>query len=590
MRLGTARNLLSQVKETHHRFRYSQNARYAFRCYSTDSVMEESTDVLIVGSGAGALTAALTAAKQGLRCTVIEKNQTIGGASVISGGGLWIPGNPVSRAAGIRDTQDAALRYFAQGVGDVGAASSIARREAFLENGPKMIEFLQALGLKFHFTIGYPDYYPTLNGAMGEGGGRTIESEVFDERRLGEACTLLPESLQSAPIYTHDAATITRMSSSLSAFTYTVRRLMPLTFRKFMGQKLSSMGRALVAQLLYFNIQAGTTIHVNHAFLELLEGPDGVMTGALIQMPSGIKTVHAKKGIVLAAGGFSQEIAMRKTHLPSPTTTAWSLAPSGDTGDAVKAGIKVGAAISLMDDAWWGPTIFDPVTGRNHFALFERARPFCIIVDSSGTRFMNEAQSYTDAGHDQYERNSHIPSIPAWLIMDANHRKRYMLGSKLFAKMEPTQALDNKKMFKGDTMRELGEKAGISTTGLDETITRYNIMSRKGVDLDFGKGGNAYDRYFGDPSIKPNPNMAPLEKPPFYAIPIWPGDLGTKGGLLADENQRVLREDGSAIPGLYACGNTAASIMGRAYLGAGSTLGPAMTHGFVAVNNIVSTK
>ncbi|KAF7540509.1 hypothetical protein G7054_g1359 [Neopestalotiopsis clavispora] len=545
----------------------------------------EDTDVLIVGSGAGALTAALRARTHGLRVTIIEKCATLGGASVISGGGLWIPDNPVARAAGIKDSKEAALKYFELAVGDVGPASSLAKRGAYLQNGPDMIHFLQDLKFQFHLSKGYPDYYPKLDGAMGATGGRTIESMVFDTRKLGPWERYLPPNTLPVAIYTDIASTITRMTSSLGAMIQSIHAVLPVLFRTLAGQRLTSLGRALVAQLLHLNLQNGTNIHLNTKLVGLVQDDKGGIIGVNIESPMGNNTIRAKSGVILAAGGFARNSHMRQQYMPGPASTDWTLAPAGDTGDAVSLGIESGAATSLLDDAWWGPTISDPVSGSNHFALSERSRPFCIMVDSNGQRFTNEAASYVDAGHDQYERHRTVRAIPAWLIMDASHRKRYMLGG-LFARVNPKAAIAAGRMIKADTVQDLARQANIDQDGLVRTIQRYNKMCEDGIDIDFGKGDNAYDNFFGDPAVKPNPNMGPLTKAPFYATRIWPGDLGTKGGLLTDEFQRVVREDGSVIERLYACGNCAASIMGRTYLGAGSTLGPAMTHGFIAANHI----
>lgn len=558
---------------------------------STRSTPEEHVDVLIVGSGAGGLTAALRAKSQGLRVAVIEKEATIGGASAISGGGIWIPCNPVS---GVKDSREDALAYFDQAVGDVGPASSMARRQAYVDNGHRMVEFLKQKGFKFHFSKGYPDYYPKLKGARGEGGGRSIESRVFNTNKLGKKWSAaLPPSNTPMAIYTNDAPVITRMTSSLRAFARSTRIVLPLLARTLLGQRLTSLGRGLVAQLLYLNIKNDNTdIRINTSLLDLIQSPDGSVVGAKVRNHDGeTRTILASRGVILAAGGFAHNKDLREKHLPSPASTAWTSSPKGDTGDAVIAGIKLGAATALMDDAWWGPTIFDPVSGKPHFALIDRARPHCIIVDSSGQRFMNEAESYTDAGHHQYERNRRVRAIPAWLVLDKNHRDKYMLGTNLFARQDPRKAIEEGRIFVADTVEGLAAKIGVDAGGLAETVRRYNEMCEAGVDEDFGKGDNAYDNFFGDPSagVK-NPNMGSLAKAPYYAIELWPGDLGTKGGLLTDEHQRVLREDGEHIPGLYAIGNTAASIMGRTYLGAGSTLGPAMTHGFLAVNHIADNE
>jgi helvolic acid biosynthesis 3-ketosteroid Delta1-dehydrogenase len=546
--------------------------------------------VLIIGSGAGALTASLRATKLGLRNMVVEKESTLGGASAISGGGLWIPCNPVSAAHDITDSHEDALMYFEQAVGDVGPASSIEKRRAFLNNGSRMVSWLQNEGFQFHFSKGYPDYYPAMKGAFGRGGGRTIESKVFNLKKLGAWRTKLPVSGVPLAIYTNDAPLFSRVTSSIGAFAEATPKVLALALKMMRGQDLASFGRALIGQLLHLNLVANTAadIRLETALVRLIETPAGDVIGAELGTPNGLRTVRAEKGVILAAGGFARNQKMREQYLPSPATTEWTSSPAGDTGDAIQEGMRLGAATSLLDDAWWGPTIPDPVTGRVSFALIERARPHCFIVDSTGSRFMNEAQSYTDAGHDQYDRNrkTNGGAIPAYLIMDRSHRDKYMLGG-LFAHQKPSkEMLDAKRIFTAPTLEALAAQIGVDAAGLRATADRFNAMCAEGVDKDYGRGAYAYDNFFGDPKCRPNPNLGPVAKAPFYAVPVWPGDLGTKGGLLTDEFQRVVKDDGKPIPGLFAIGNTAASIMGRTYLGAGSTLGPAMTHAYIAVNNM----
>ncbi|CAI6099148.1 unnamed protein product [Clonostachys chloroleuca] len=552
---------------------------------------DQETDVLIIGSGAGALTASLRATSLGLRNIVIEKQDTIGGASAISGGGIWIPCNGVSKAAGIQDSEDMAMSYFEEAVGDVGPASSIEKRMAYITDGPKMVEFLQDHGFQFHFAKGYPDYYPAMQGAMGRGGGRTIETKPFNARKLKEWQSKLPPAQVPVAIHTNDAPVFSRVASSLGSFLYVTQKMLPLIARALIGQKLTSMGRGLVAQLLYLNLKhKGGDILTGTKFSKLIQGKDGEVIGAEIKFGSRSRAVRATRGVILAAGGFAHNREMRERFLPKPATTEWTSSPRGDTGDAIQEGIRIGAETALLDDAWWGPTIVDPVSGQNAFALIERALPYCIIVDSTGSRFMNEAQSYTDAGHDQCARNKQVKAIPAWLIMDSRHRSKYLLGG-LFPRAKPSkEAFSEGRIFQSASLEDLARQIGVDIQGLSKTIQRFNEMCRKGVDEDFGKGTLAYDQFFGDPTCRPNPNLGALEKIPYYAVRIWPGDLGTKGGLLTDEFQRVLDKQMQPIRGLFAIGNTAASIMGRTYLGAGSTLGPAMTHGFIAANYISGSK
>ncbi|KZZ94254.1 3-oxosteroid 1-dehydrogenase [Moelleriella libera RCEF 2490] len=553
---------------------------------TTAAAPPEETDLLIIGSGAGAMTAALRARSHGLRVIIAEKEKEVGGTSAISGGGLWIPCNPVSQAAGVKDSEEAALKYFEQAVGDVGAASSLERRRAFLHNGPRMVQFLQELGCLFHLTKGYPDYYPYLEGAIGRGGGRAIETLPFDMRKLKAWQYRLPPPTVPLAILVEDAEIIMRVMSSPSAFLKSGFMVLKLAARALMGQKLASMGQGLVARLLHLNLENGTDIRPETALTDIIRDESGGVVGARLTTSNGVQTITASGGVVLAAGGFAQNKEMREKYGPSPASVSWTSSRPGDTGDAISLGMKMGAATALLDDAWWGPTIIDPTTGKVYFTLSERARPHSMIVDASGNRFMNEAQSYTDAGHDQYARNKVVSAIPAWLIVDTNHRNKYIL-SGLFPRMLPKKALASKNMFMDHTLEGLAGQIGVDAAGLQATVKKYNGMCSSGVDADFGKGNNAYDNYFGDPKCKPNPNMGPLEKAPYYAFAVWPGDLGTKGGLLTDENQRVVTTQGSPIPGLFAIGNTAASVMGRKYLGPGSTIGPAMTHGFIAADSVV---
>jgi succinate dehydrogenase/fumarate reductase flavoprotein subunit len=250
--------------------------------------------------------------------------------------------------------------------------------------------------------------------------------------------------------------------------------------------------------------------------------------------------------------------------------------------------MAIGAATALMDEAWWGPVFIDS-KGTAQFMLWERSLPYGIIVDQSGQRYMNESASYVDCGHWQYERNEEVPAIPSYLIADARHRKYYPFGTMLPG-MTPKEAYESGFMVKADTLAELAQACGIPAENLEATVQRFNEFAANGKDLDFGRGDSAYDRVYSDPSVKPNPNLGEIRQPPFFAVRVWPGDLGTKGGLLTDEHARVLHEDGSVIEGLYAAGNSSASVMGRTYPGPGSTIGPAMVFGMIAGRDVAGMR
>jgi 3-oxosteroid 1-dehydrogenase len=291
--------------------------------------------------------------------------------------------------------------------------------------------------------------------------------------------------------------------------------------------------------------------------------------------------VRARSGVVVASGGFEHNAAMRARYQRAPIGTNWTTGAVTNTGDGIEAGQRIGAAVDLMDDAWWGPSI--PLTGGPYFCLSERTLPGCILVNGAGRRFVNEAAPYVDAVHAMYDGHATgVEHVPAWLIADQRYRNRYP-----FAGLGPRQPFPGRWYEAGavhtaPTLRELATSIDVPGEALAATVTEFNGFAHRGRDEGFGRGASAYDRYYGDPRQKPNPCLGPLQVAPFHAVRIVPGDLGTKGGLRVDERSRVLRDDGSAIAGLYAAGNASASVMGRTYAGAGATIGPAMTWGYVA--------
>jgi 3-oxosteroid 1-dehydrogenase len=294
---------------------------------------------------------------------------------------------------------------------------------------------------------------------------------------------------------------------------------------------------------------------------------------------------------VIASGGFEHNEEMRKQYQREPIGTEWTVGAKANTGDGIRAGQKLGAAVDLMDDAWWGPSI--PLTGGPWFCIAERTLPGGIMVNSSGKRFLNEAAPYVEAVHSMYGGEYGVgdgpgENIPTWMIIDQRYRDRYIFAGLQPKKRFPSRWLKAGVVVQADTISELAERTGIPPTELSATVKRFNGFARTGVDEDFGRGNSGYDKYYGDPTNKPNPSLGPIDKAPFYAVKMVPGDLGTKGGLLTDADARVLREDGSVVDGLYAVGNASAPVMGHTYAGPGATIGPAMTFGYLAVLDMIS--
>ncbi|MCS7285536.1 MAG: FAD-binding protein [Anaerolineae bacterium] len=544
---------------------------------------DHQVDVLIVGSGAGALVGALVVKEAGFEPLVIEKTDMIGGSSAMSGGGLWIPNNPVSLEAGLKDSFENAWRYLEAVVPDVGPVTSPERRRAFLEYGPKMVEFLRRLGFRWHAAVGYPDYYPEQPG--GSKFGRAVEGAIFDGRQLGpwlKRLRIYPGA-PPIPFYINEVSAFMVSLRTLQGFT-TVLRIFGRLVPRLWGRVPMGMGASLVGQLLYLCLQRNVSIWLESPFLELIT-ENGRVVGAVVEHDGRPLRVRARGGVLLAAGGFEHNQEMREQYLPKPTSKNWTVGAPGNTGDAIRAAQAIGAAVALMDKAWGGPVVITP-QGQALFLVGERSLPFSIIVDSKGERFMNESASYVDCWRWQYERHQKVPAIPAWLIMESRHRRYYPFGT-LPPGVTPRSASGPHFLVCADTLRDLALRIGVDPDGLERTVVRFNEMARRGRDEDFHRGESAYDRFYSDPRVKPNPNLGPLEQPPFYATAVYPGDLGTAGGLLTNEWGQVVREDGEPITGLYATGNASASLFGGTYPGPGSTIGLACTFAYIAMQHAV---
>jgi 3-oxosteroid 1-dehydrogenase len=544
-------------------------------------------DIVVVGSGAGGMTAALTAAHRGLSVVVIEKSRHFGGSTARSGGGVWIPNNEALEADGVDDTPEAARDYLHAIIGDV---VSKERIDTYLERGPEMLSFVLANSpLKMQWVPGYSDYYPEAPG--GRVGGRSVEPTPFDASCLGTEVNNLEPDYGKAPLNVvltqADYRTINLLRRHPSGIARVMRVGMRWMAAKLTGKHLLGRGQALAAAL-----RAGLQ-DINVPVLLDTPMVDLVVEGGRVR---GVETadghvLRAGLGVVIASGGFEHNEEMRKQYQREPIGTEWTVGAKANTGDGIRAGQKLGAAVDLMDDAWWGPSI--PLTGGPWFCIAERTLPGGIMVNSSGKRFLNEAAPYVEAVHSMYGGEYGVgdgpgENIPTWMIIDQRYRDRYIFAGLQPKKRFPSRWLKAGVVVQADTISELAERTGIPPTELSATVKRFNGFARTGVDEDFGRGNSGYDKYYGDPTNKPNPSLGPIDKAPFYAVKMVPGDLGTKGGLLTDADARVLCEDGSVVDGLYAVGNASAPVMGHTYAGPGATIGPAMTFGYLAVLDMIS--
>jgi 3-oxosteroid 1-dehydrogenase len=545
-------------------------------------------EVVVVGSGAAGMTAALAAAHRGLDVVVIEKTGQFGGSTARSGGGLWVPGNEVLRRAGVADSPEQASAYLAH---VVDGCVSAERQKALLEHGPAMLGFVRAhTPVDFAWVPNYADYYPEAPGGLAK--GRSIEPVPLNGRVLGAELAHLSPPYLPAP----DGVTITQRDYRWLSLGPRHPRAMLAAAKvagrmaraRLLRQRTLSLGQALAAGL-----RAGLLAKRVPVWLDTpmtgLHVVDGRVAGVTVTRDGAGDLILATRGVVLAAGGFERNEQMRQRYQRPPIGVDWTTGATGNTGDAITAGEAAGAALDLMDDAWWGPSV--PLPSGPFFCLAERSLPGCILVNGSGRRFVNESAPYVDAVHAMYKGHSPgNPHIPSWLVTDQRYRDSYVFAGLPPGKRLPRRWYAAGAVAQAPTIGELAGQAGLDPAGLAATVTRFNEFAAAGKDEDFHRGDSAYDRYYGDPRRRPNPNLAPLAKPPFYAIKIVPGDLGTKGGLRTDERARVLRGDGTPIPGLYAAGNTSAAVMGHSYAGAGATIGPAMTFGYIAALDLASAQ
>ncbi|WP_108260571.1 FAD-dependent oxidoreductase [Mangrovicoccus ximenensis] len=555
-------------------------------------------DVLVVGSGAGGLSAAVVAAHHHQRVLVVEKEPVFGGTTARSGGWMWIPGNAPGKRAGVEDAAEKAKIYLR---GETGAFFDEARVDAFLENGPKAVDFFEKnTTLQFDLGPTFSDYHPDEPGGMP--GGRSIVAKPFDGRELGgeikrlrpplEEITVLGMMIGSGKELLH-FFNVTR--SPVSAIFVSGLFAKFLRDKAFHGRAMRLMnGNALVARLAKSCFDRNVPIWTRSPVRELTRDASGRVTGAIVDTATGPVEVRAAKGVVMAAGGFPQDPVRRKKlfpHAPSGYEHA-SPAPPGNTGDGLRMAEKIGASVQedLPHAAAWVP-ISRPVRPDGTQGTFphfvDRSKPGIIAVTRSGRRFVNESNSYHDFCQAMHQRcTEEGGEICAYFIADHRTFRKYGLG---YAKPTPVpykQHLKTGYLLRGKTIAELAEQIGADPVQLEKTVAEFNRHAVDGKDPEFHKGSTAYNRSLGDPEHKPNPCVAPVRKGPFYAVKLVIGDLGTFAGLRADENARVLDTEGRAITGLYAAGNDAASIMGGNYPGGGITLGPAITFGYIAARHM----
>ncbi len=532
---------------------------------------EIATDVVIVGSGAAGMAAALAAHQSRIKVVMLEKSPLVGGTTAVSGGVLWIPNNPHMKDVGVSDSREEALAYVRR-LADGRSDDKLI--ETFLDTSLTMLKFIEdETPVKFAALSGYPDYHPEFPG--GKPGGRSLDPGLFNTHELGE----WKKKLRRSPIFGMTAMSVTE-ATEWGVFSKPNSLPFSLLGKRF-SEGLVCYGGALAGGLLKALLDRKIEPQLGVAAQELIVD-DGRVVG-LKAMQGDIEiTVSAKRGVILASGGFewnqkltAQFLGGQVTHPNSPPT---------NQGDGLKMAMAVGADLANMSEAWWCPSVVIPGEEYDGRPLYRgdfatRSMPHSILVNRKGRRFVNEAHNYNDMmkpffhfDEVAYER----PNLPAFLILDSNYVAKYALLTSLPGMKIPDW------IPRADSLDALATQIGVDAAGLAATVARFNQFAERGIDEDFRRGESQYDHLYGDPEHKPNANLGTIAKAPFYGLQIHPGAIGTKGGPRTDEHARVLHVSGAPIPGLYAAGNVMAGVTGPGYPGAGSTIGAAMTFGYIA--------
>ncbi|HMN46834.1 MAG TPA: FAD-dependent oxidoreductase [Povalibacter sp.] len=569
------------------------------------SGFDEVFDFVIVGSGGGSMCAALVLRAAGKSVLILEKTGQVGGSTARSGGVLWIPNNPFMKRDGVEDSLEKATAYLDSLAADAPDApgSTPQRRRTFLVEGPQMLEFLVRQDIRLTRVREWPDYYDDRPG--GSVPGRTVIAELFDSNELGAWKPKLRPSFIMAPVYLMPSPLKQLMTSlGIPLLPATLPEMMDLAYvtrswavkligarvvlraliAKLTGRQWVAGGAALQGRMLQAALRSGADIRTESSVNELI-----VENGAMKGVVSGSRRIGARLGVLVNAGGFARNQRMRDRYIPG-TSAQWSMAAPGDTGEMIEEMMRHGAAVAQMEERVGNQQTLPPGAENSEAkptAQALTASPHCILVDQSGVRYQNEGGSYMAYCKAMLERHKTVPAVPSWAILDSQYLRKYMFAGTMPGTPKPQQWYDSGYLKKAETIEELARQLGMAPATLQTTVERFNGFVAKNFDEDFHRGDRAYDRWLGDPYNKPSETLGSISEGPFYAVPVHPGDVGTYGGVVTDECARVLREDGSAISGLYATGVSTASVMGRSYPGAGASIGPSFVWGYVAAKHAV---
>jgi 3-oxosteroid 1-dehydrogenase len=564
---------------------------------ATETFAKETFDVVVVGSGAAGASAALRAAELGLSVLIVEKTNKYGGTSATSGGVLWVPNHDLAETG---DSREEALRYLDS---IVRGPVQRERLEAYVDQAPELIRFLKSLDMQL-IKADWADYFPQAPGARAD---RSIICPTYDGRRLGPNFIHMREQFSRFKLFRRYSMDLVETFSILARSKGWMRNVVRMVVNYWLDvgtraftarDRRFTIGAALMGQVYERVFARGVEVRLDTRLEELILDA-GAVAGVRVSSFGRRYDVAARHGVVLGCGGFEWNQELRDRFFAVPTLTRYTSTPEdANRGEGLLAGLKLGAAVEHTGSAWWIPTMKMPQPKASnyeeiHQAAFDVGRPHSVCVNRNGVRFVDEACGYDRFGTAMVEDHKQTgANVPCWHVFDALYREKFTCGGFMPSAIMPDWRIPKDwwghYIFKADTIEALARAIGVPVEALAQTVTNMNGYAQTGVDPEFGRGGDAYDLSFGDPTVKPNPCLGPIAKPPFYAVPINLGDLGTKGGLKADAHARVVDGEGRPIPKLYAAGNASGSPFGDCYPGAGGTIGPAMVFGFVAANDIAA--
>lgn len=550
---------------------------------------DETADFVVVGSGGGSMCAAMVMAQAGKSTLILEKTAYVGGTTARSGGVMWIPNNRFMKRDGVADSFEASETYLSaltQQVDEAPAASA-ERRSRYLADAREMIDFLCDAGVRLTRVGYWPDYYDELPG--GCEAGRTVVSELYDASALGEWQAKLRPGFLPVPATLAEAKQLSTFKQSWAGKKALLKVGVRAVWAKLRKKNILTAGAALQGQMLQHALAAGADIRTEAAVEELLT-EEGRVVGVVVNQQGERRRIGARLGVLVNAGGFSHNQEMRDQYA-SGTFVEWTSAAPGDTGEMIREMARLGGALAQMDARIGNQMTLPPGAEKAEVKAGVQslmAAPHAILVDQSGHRYMNEGGSYMAFCKAMLARDQQVPAVPSWAIFDSQFITKYMLAGTMPGKKKPQAWYDSGFLRQANDLTALAELIQIDPAALNATVTRFNGFVDAGRDADFARGERAYDRYLGDAYHRPSPSLGRIEKGPFYAIPVVPGDVGTAGGVLTNANAQVLRDDGSVISGLYATGTSSASVMGNAYPGAGASVGPSFVWGYVAAKHAAS--